>query len=444
MNATKRSATRAGLVLCSALTVALTGCETYVVQAPPRTVYVPAPAPPPPVVVATPPAQPPVLVIQSESDFYEPLGAHGEWVMVAGYGRCWRPAHAGVGWRPYANGYWRRTDAGWYWVSEEPWGWATYHYGRWDFHANFGWIWLPQTQWAPAWVSWREGGGYVGWAPLRPSARIGVVVHEPAFESRAFVFVEHRRMLEPVRPRTVIVNNTTIINTTVNITRVTVVNNTRIHEGPRAEVIERENGRKIQATPVHEVRRREEAPVAARHRTAPTPNVNPTPSPARPQSQPVAHPAPQQPVPPRRGPMVEKPAETVRQPQRPPTAPPQAREPVRAQPTPTPPRPVVAQPARNQKQLERVLPTPAAVASPKHETRREAQPPVRVETAPPAIVKKLAGPATDKPLITPREKSRAGERGEALQKQRAEREQKHKQGEEQETPPPNNSARQPR
>lgn len=307
MKAIKRSTARAGLVVCSVLAVALTGCQTHVVHERTRTVYVPAPAFPPhvvhvapapvlqqpPVVVVTPPAQAPVVMIQSENDFYEPLAAHGRWVLVGSYGRVWMPASVEVGWRPYSNGYWQRTDAGWYWVSDEPWGWATYHYGRWDWHAAHGWFWVPQTQWAPAWVAWREGGGYIGWAPLRPSLTIGVSIgrvdYEPAFASRAFVFVEHRRMLEPVRPKTVIVNNTTIINKTVNITNVKVVNKTVINEGPRPEVIERASGRKVNSVAAHEFRRKEEATVAARLRNSPAdrkpqvtarsePQVSPAPS----------------------------------------------------------------------------------------------------------------------------------------------------------------------
>lgn len=289
MNAKERSVGRMGLILSGALAVLATGCATHVHQ---RTVYVPAPvpAPPPPVVEAPPAAPPPtpvivvppvapapvvvastpVVVIQSESDFYEPLTPYGRWVVVAGYGRCWVPGRIEAEWRPYSNGYWQRTDAGWYWMSEEPWGWATYHYGRWDWNVQFGWFWVPQTQWSPAWVAWREGGGYVGWAPLRPAVAIGVnittVNYEPAFASRAYVFVEHRHMMEPVRPKTVVVNNTTIINKTVNITKVSVVNKTVINEGPRPEVIERESGRKIHSVAAREFRHREEAAVAGRDR----------------------------------------------------------------------------------------------------------------------------------------------------------------------------------
>ena len=47
------------------------------------------------------------------------------------------------------------------------WGVVTYHYGRWYEDPREGWVWVPGSTWAPAWVSWREGGGYCGWA-LRP------------------------------------------------------------------------------------------------------------------------------------------------------------------------------------------------------------------------------------------------------------------------------------
>ena len=508
MNATNRSAARAGLVVCSVLAVALTGCRTHVVhertrtvyvpapppvvqvtpapgpQAPPPVVYVPAPAPqaPPPVVVLAPPEQPPVVVIQSETDFYEPLTAYGRWVVVGSYGRCWIPARVESGWRPYANGYWQRTDAGWYWVSEEPWGWATYHYGRWDFHAHHGWIWIPHTQWAPAWVAWREGGGYVGWAPLRPSVtfgvNIGVADYEPAFASRAFVFVEHRRMLEPVRPKTVIVNNTTIINKTVNITHVKVVNKTVINEGPRPEVIERASGRKVQSVPVREFRNREETAVATRERRIPTARDRRAESPSHPASEAVK----QESVPPPVTRPVERPAQVVTQPPRPVVAP--------VRPT-TSPRPEMDKPARDEKKLENgivkkatttpptvepkarpvarppqavapgrdlrpvqkpavaVKPTPPPVTSapviredrkqetaiekknaatppavvprPRQEVRPETRPaskrPVKTETAPADAVKSQIAPPAERPvekrLISPREKSRAAEQGEA-------------------------------
>ena len=42
------------------------------------------------------------------------------------------------------------------WASEEPFGWATYHYGRWGYSDRMGWFWVPGNRWAPAWVAWRQ------------------------------------------------------------------------------------------------------------------------------------------------------------------------------------------------------------------------------------------------------------------------------------------------
>lgn len=34
---------------------------------------------------------------------------------------------------------------GWTWFSDEPFGWATYHYGRWAWDSQAGWLWVPGT-----------------------------------------------------------------------------------------------------------------------------------------------------------------------------------------------------------------------------------------------------------------------------------------------------------
>lgn len=190
----------------------------------------------------------PSVEIRAESDFYEPLTPHGNWVVIGSYGRCWRPGRVEVGWRPYSDGYWQRTDAGWYWVSDEPWAWATYHYGRWNYEDDYGWYWVPHTHWAPSWVSWHSGGGYIGWAPLYPS---GVKVISP----RAYIFVQERHFTERVRRSTVVVNNTTIINKTV------------INEAPDTAAIEKASGRKVEAVPVQELRNKHEAAVARKKRS---------------------------------------------------------------------------------------------------------------------------------------------------------------------------------
>ena len=42
-------------------------------------------------------------------------------------------------WRPYTLGRWAYTDDGWTWISDEPFGWITYHYGRWMRTRNLNW-----------------------------------------------------------------------------------------------------------------------------------------------------------------------------------------------------------------------------------------------------------------------------------------------------------------
>jgi len=102
--------------------------------------------------------------------FYSSLAPHGEWIPVDGGVFAWRPVNVDGAWRPYGNGQWVWTDDGWYWDSDEPWAWATYHYGRWYYDDYYGWLWLPGYDWSPAWVEWRYGGDHVGWAPLGPYA----------------------------------------------------------------------------------------------------------------------------------------------------------------------------------------------------------------------------------------------------------------------------------
>jgi len=208
--------------------------------------------------------------INARADFYAPLTPQGSWVEVSSYGRCWRPAGIAVEWRPYCEGYWVWTDCGWYWHSDEPWAWACYHYGYWAHDSGYGWVWVPDVVWGPAWVSWRVGGGYVGWAPLPPP---GFSVHVAA--PSLFVFVETGRFTEPVRSRTVIVNNTTIIE------RTKVINNMKradravdgsasrrvmINEGPGIEPIQKATGKKIDAVRIGDVARRTPVPEAVKQK----------------------------------------------------------------------------------------------------------------------------------------------------------------------------------
>lgn len=170
-------------------------------------------------------------------DFYTELAPYGQWVQTPEYGAVWIPG-VDPGFQPYAtNGHWVVTEYGNTWVSDYAWGWAPFHYGRWFQDRYRRWAWVPGNDWGPAWVSWRSGGGYYGWAPLGPGININVNVNIPA---NYWVFVPQIYITSPrlfsyyvPRPRVVnIYQNTTIIN---NVYR---VNNRAYAYGPRREEIE--------------------------------------------------------------------------------------------------------------------------------------------------------------------------------------------------------------
>ncbi len=108
--------------------------------------------------------------------FYDRLSPYGNWTWLQGQ-YVWVPSWVDQSWRPYTRGRWVYTDRGWTWVSNEPFGWATYHYGRWGFSKRVGWFWVPGRRWAPAWVSWRSSDDYLAWAPLPPAADEGASIN---------------------------------------------------------------------------------------------------------------------------------------------------------------------------------------------------------------------------------------------------------------------------
>ncbi|HVT46223.1 MAG TPA: DUF6600 domain-containing protein [Vicinamibacterales bacterium] len=107
------------------------------------------------------------------------LATDGAWEYLQPYGYVWYPRVA-VGWAPYTYGEWSVVASfGWTWTGGPRWIWPTHHYGRWGFRAS-RWYWIPDRRWAPAWVSWANAPGYVGWCPLgwdnRPVVSITRVV----------------------------------------------------------------------------------------------------------------------------------------------------------------------------------------------------------------------------------------------------------------------------
>ena len=164
-----------------------------------------------------------VAQAQAPADFESALEPYGEWVRHPRWGTVWVPDDRPRGWRPYTEGHWVYTDEwGWYWISDDEeadWGWVTYHYGRWVLDRRMGWVWVPGDEWAPAWVDWRRGGDYVGWAPAPPEQ----VIYEYDDTPTWWIFVSPRYMTAPrlrtyiVPPQrtTVIIRQTVIVNRTI-------------------------------------------------------------------------------------------------------------------------------------------------------------------------------------------------------------------------------------
>ena len=103
---------------------------------------------------------------QTIDHFYSELSGFGVWLQDEQRGFFW-VSYEDDGFRPYfTNGYWAMTEFGNTWVSYYPWGWATFHYGRWMYDGYYGWVWFPGTEWGPAWVQWISDKNFYGWRPL--------------------------------------------------------------------------------------------------------------------------------------------------------------------------------------------------------------------------------------------------------------------------------------
>lgn len=174
--------------------------------------------------------------------FYTELTPYGRWMDNPTYGRVWICNEPGF--QPYSTaGHWVYTDEGWTWVSDYPWGWAPFHYGRWAYDDGTGWFWVPGYEWAPAWVSWRNSNDYYGWAPLSPGLHVSVGASFGSIPASRWVFVPRQYIASPM-VRNYYVNNSrnvTIIHNTTIINNVHVVNNSRVNyvAGPRREEVER-------------------------------------------------------------------------------------------------------------------------------------------------------------------------------------------------------------
>jgi hypothetical protein len=115
---------------------------------------------------------------------YAELDAAGNWRTSDKNGEVWEPKATPEDWAPFRNGHWRwLAPWGWSWVDDQPWGFATAHYGRWLL-IDGRWAWAPgkfrpHPVWAPAVVaflgtsgvglSYADGPGpAIAWFPLAP------------------------------------------------------------------------------------------------------------------------------------------------------------------------------------------------------------------------------------------------------------------------------------
>ena len=191
--------------------------------------------------------------------FHEQLAPYGSWVTVGGFGTCWRPAHVAVGWQPYLHGEWIYTDDGWTWASFDPWGPYPWHYGTWTWAGDYGWVWIPGTVWAPAWVTWYVSGDYCGWAPVPPSLSVGISGYfGPAVtvSASSYVFVPTARFagVDPQTVRMPPSQNAALAARATPMTRFGVSSGVLTAGGPAVAAVERARGSRIPRASVAQAR----------------------------------------------------------------------------------------------------------------------------------------------------------------------------------------------
>lgn len=195
----------------------------------------------------------------SISYFSEQLAPQGQWVVAGSFGDVWVPTVA-PGWAPYVNGEWAYTDYGWTWVSYDPFD-IPFHYGTWAWDDRYGWVWIPGTVWAPAWVTWAYTDDYVGWAPLPPSFALSVSGYagSPVVVSETrYVFVPSNRFVgvNVTTARVAPQQSTTIFARANKVTNFNVSAGTVRTAGPEPARIEKAVGRKIERASIEKVKTR--------------------------------------------------------------------------------------------------------------------------------------------------------------------------------------------
>ena len=111
----------------------------------------------------------------ASGDEYEELDRYGEWYDEPSYGRVWMPSTAYGGYDPFRYGHWQNYGTRFTWVNSMPWGYQTFHSGRWAYldHRN-RWCWVPARRTPP-----RERVVH-DTAPRRPVDRDGLPIDRGA------------------------------------------------------------------------------------------------------------------------------------------------------------------------------------------------------------------------------------------------------------------------
>jgi hypothetical protein len=109
------------------------------------------------------------------AEFKSILAGYGKWGTHDKYGDIWVPSVTPPGWHPYPACQWVFTKQGWYFNDNTAWGSIVHHYGRWSNDPQIGWFWVPDQDWSPGWVVWRQSDQWVGWAPMPPQQEFQLV-----------------------------------------------------------------------------------------------------------------------------------------------------------------------------------------------------------------------------------------------------------------------------
>jgi len=212
---------------------------------------------------------------------FDYLSGYGHWVRHRYYGYVWVPRGVPRHWRPFTNGRWVWTEYGWTWFSYFDWGWLPFHYGRWGWDNRLGWFWVPDNVWAPAWVIWRTGDFYVGWAPLPPGVEF-VVGYGLRWKTRDlphyyWVFVEGRRFSEAHLLDWVIPpeRNMTIVNFTVVRDKMSFKDKQIINDALRPDEIERLSRRPVTRVKLQEIKQPEPGRISYSEMSLYKPEIKP-------------------------------------------------------------------------------------------------------------------------------------------------------------------------